>query len=90
MAIISSSLMKHRAFLRLLLLLALPQLPELSAQHDTPSPLQPNPWMVRYLIVVVSPGLSLIEFFRAVFSPGLKDVPTLPCIRISNGGHHRY
>jgi hypothetical protein len=70
--------------------LALPQLPELSAQHDTASPLRPNPWIVRCLIIVVSPGLSLIEFFRAVFSPGLKDVPTLPCTRISNGGHHRY
>ncbi len=64
--------------------------PELLSQAATPSVPSLTSWMRRCFSSMLAPAQGCIEFFKHVFSPGLKDLPTLPCIRIRDGGHHRY
>ncbi len=46
--------------------------------------------VLRWAAIIISPVVGIIEFWKHVFSPGLNDVPPLPCIKIRNGGQHRY
>jgi hypothetical protein len=44
----------------------------------------------RWATIVISPVVGIIQFWKDVFSPGLNDVPPLSCLKIRNGGQHRY
>jgi len=43
-----------------------------------------------HLMIMVAPVLAAFEFVKQIWSPGLKEDPTLSCIEIRNGGQHRY
>ena len=39
---------------------------------------------------LASPILAIIQFYKYVTSPGLNDTEPLSCLRMREGGQHRY
>ena len=62
---------------------------QLSDSNASAAP-SPMPMARRWATFVISPVVGIIQFWKDVFSPGLNDVPPLSCLKIRNGGQHRY
>ncbi len=59
-------------------------------QSDASAVSSPMSIATRWATIVMGPVVGIIQFWKDVFSPGLNDVPPLSCLKIRNGGQHRY